>query len=165
MKKFLKMGLMGAMGSLLIAIFVFALPTNVDDLQLDGNDILDSGATTRITVGATNAVTGNLTVSGTLAPTGNTRISSTTVTGRILMGNVANDISTFTTTALALDAGLTVTVNGFISLRNDANPNTNVTPGAVGQIMFDSTTGDLCVSTVAAAGGWVLVSTPTTSCS
>lgn len=42
----------------------------VDDLKLNGNDILDSNATTRITVGATNAITGAVTVSGNLTTSG-----------------------------------------------------------------------------------------------
>lgn len=40
------------------------------DILLDGNDILDSAGTTRITVGATNAVVGNVTVSGNLTVSG-----------------------------------------------------------------------------------------------
>jgi hypothetical protein len=58
---------------------VFPGDVQVDDLKLAGNDILDSGGTTRITTGATTtltattvAITGNATVSGTLAVTGAT---------------------------------------------------------------------------------------------
>lgn len=36
----------------------------VDDLKLNGNDILDSNGVTRITTGATNSIVGNVTVSG-----------------------------------------------------------------------------------------------------
>lgn len=36
----------------------------VDDLKLNGNDILDSNGVTRVTVGSTNQVVGNVTVSG-----------------------------------------------------------------------------------------------------
>lgn len=36
----------------------------VDDIKLNGNDILDSNGTTRVSVGSTNTVTGNLAASG-----------------------------------------------------------------------------------------------------
>jgi hypothetical protein len=39
---------------------------SVLDLKLRGSDILDTNGVTRVTVGATNTVTGNLTVTGTL---------------------------------------------------------------------------------------------------
>lgn len=42
----------------------------VTDLKLSGNDITDSGETVRISVGSTNAITGNVTISGTLVTTG-----------------------------------------------------------------------------------------------
>ncbi len=40
----------------------------VTDLKLSGNDIVDSDETTRLTVGATNAIVGNLTVTGNVIP-------------------------------------------------------------------------------------------------
>lgn len=42
----------------------------VTDILLDGNDILDSNGTTRITVGSTNAIVGNVTITGSLTPSG-----------------------------------------------------------------------------------------------
>jgi hypothetical protein len=40
------------------------------DILLDGNDILDSNGTTRITVGSTIAITGALTTTGAITPSG-----------------------------------------------------------------------------------------------
>lgn len=40
------------------------------DILLDGNDILDSSGTTRISVGSTNAIVGNVTITGNLTPSG-----------------------------------------------------------------------------------------------
>lgn len=48
----------------------------VEDLKLDDGDIVDTSGTTRLTIGATNALTGNLTVSGTAAVANTVTVSS-----------------------------------------------------------------------------------------
>lgn len=59
---------------------IFPGDVRVDDLKLNGNDILDSNGTTRITVGSTNAVTGAMTVSGALTVSGNLVVPTVDVT-------------------------------------------------------------------------------------
>lgn len=93
----------------------------VTDLMLDGNDILDSNQVTRITVGATNTVTGNLTVTGTVAP-----------------------------------GAFTVTTS---SAPRDLSSAIAITPSAIGQLVYNSTDKELCVSTAAVIRSWVEVST------
>ncbi len=56
-----------------------------DDLQVTGNDLLDSAAATRLTLGATNIATGNLSATGTLS-TG----TASTTTGSVAFNNSAN---------------------------------------------------------------------------
>lgn len=64
---------------------IFPGDVRVDDLKLNGNDILDSGGTTRITVGATTAITGALTVSGNLVvPTVDVTATTPTVVGALV---------------------------------------------------------------------------------
>ena len=114
----------------------------VTDLKLAGNDITDSNETVRISVGSTNAITGNLTISGTLAVTG-----ATTQTGAMTVSS------------------MTVTV-AFV-LPNHATPDASVTPFATGQIIINTgaTPDEVCMSTGVAASSWVLLSTPTVACS
>lgn len=108
------------------------------DILLDGNDILDSSGTTRITVGSTVAVTGNLTVSGTFAPTGNTTVSSMTVTNTLTAGNL-----TVATSTAPRDSSATV----------------GLTPTAAGQIAYNSTDKELCLSTGTTRFTWIEVTT------
>jgi hypothetical protein len=74
MKKFLKLILFLALAPMAAFAYDDAVATQfpgdieVTDLKLSGNDIVDSAETTRITVGATNAIVGNLTVTGNITP-------------------------------------------------------------------------------------------------
>lgn len=64
---------------------IFPGDVRVDDLKLNGNDILDSNGTTRLTVGSTNAIVGGLTVSGNLVvPTVDVSVTVPTVVGAIV---------------------------------------------------------------------------------
>ncbi len=54
--------------------------TNFGKIQLDQNAILDSTGTQRLSVGSTNAITGNLTVSGTFGQTGASTFTTISVT-------------------------------------------------------------------------------------
>lgn len=64
---------------------IFPGDVRVDDLKLNGNDILDSSGTTRITVGSTTAITGALTVSGNLVvPTVDVTATTPTVVGALV---------------------------------------------------------------------------------
>lgn len=120
------------LGILLGVTLAWASPTVFDDLKLTGNDILDSNGTTRITVGSTNSITGNATVSGTL--TGN---------GDVALGSDTDD---------------TITVNGLFTMTVSTEPNGGVTPGAVGQLIWNSTDSELCAATATVASSWVRVS-------
>ena len=152
----------------------------------------DDIQTEDITVQDDLTVTGLATVGETLSVTGVTSVSSITATQQILVGSGAN-ISTFTSTALTLDNGVTLTNNGtsalvgnttvtgtlgvtgattlstgtitgLFTLRGDDDPNGNITPTAVGQIMFDTNDLCLCISSAAAANSWVVSHTTTTKC-
>lgn len=64
---------------------IFPGDVRVDDLKLNGNDIVDSSGTTRITVGSTTAITGALTVSGNLVvPTVDVTSTTPTVVGALV---------------------------------------------------------------------------------
>lgn len=98
----------------------------VTDILLDGNDILDSGGTARITVGSTNAITGNLTVSGSFTPSGAMVVYTSTAPRSATVG---------------------------------------VTPPSAGSLIFNSTDGELCLSTGVTKNTWVRVSSETvTAC-
>jgi len=94
---------------------------NVQNLLINDTGLYDSNASLRLSLGATNAITGNLTVSGALAPTAFTVTSSTAP--------------------------------------RDVNSTIAVTPSAIGQLIYNSTDKELCVSTAAAIRSWVEVST------
>jgi len=135
LKKFLSMFLVGYMlmgGFSPSALFAYtdALATKMPgdlkctDLKLGGNDVLDSNGTTRLTVGSTNSVVGDLSVSGTVTGSNYATVASSgSFTHRILMGQTTA-ISTFTPTALTLDDGLTLTVNGPTKLDGTVGSNT-----------------------------------------
>ena len=105
---------------------------------------------------------------------GVTNLDSLTLGSDLVVGDdvtVTDDLTVSgdatVTGALAVTGATTMTtgtMSGLFALQSAADPNTTVTPTAVGQIMFDSSTGDLCVSTAAAIASWVLVSTPTVAC-
>lgn len=61
-------------------------------------------------------------------------------------------------------AVLTITNNG-LTLLSDAAPRTNLTPPAVGTLVWNSADGQLCVSTGTAVNSWVQVADGTTACS
>lgn len=96
----------------------------VTDLMLDGNDILDSSQTTRITVGATNAIVGNMTITGDLTPSGTTYF-------RLARSSAPRDV----------------------------NSSIAITPTDVGQLVYNSTDKELCMSTAAVIRSWIEVST------
>src|SRR3990167_9678837 len=68
------------------------------DLKLGGNDILDSDGTTRVTVGATNAVTGAVTVSGN-STLGDAVTDTVTFTGLPTLPGHATPVASVTPTA------------------------------------------------------------------
>lgn len=124
----------------------------------------DDIQTEDLTVQDDLTVTDDVAISGLLTVTETTSLSSATVTNRILLGETANTISTFTVTAIDLDDGLDLTVNGLLGVQGDSDPNTNITPTAVGQIVFDTNGLYLCISTAAAANSWVISYSTGTAC-
>ncbi len=72
----------------------------VEDLKLNNNHILDSSATTRITVGSTNVITGNLTVTGTFTPP-IVSVATMTITGTQGLRTTAFISSAATTVPIA----------------------------------------------------------------
>lgn len=110
------------------------------DILLDGNDILDSSGTTRITVGSTVAVTGNETVSGTLVVTG-----ATTLTG-----NLTSSGTSYFTMPVS-------------TAPRDSSATIGTTPTAAGQLVYNSTDRLVCASTGTTRFTWVLISSATPS--
>lgn len=154
--------------------------TNVTDLQLDGNDIYDSGGTKRLTVGSTNALVGNLTVSGTFQPTGATTMSTLATTGKAVIGGtftVDSGSVTISTTGITKTLSVTgnttlssatvtntltlstVTVSGTMGLRfiGIIDPAVS-TPTATGILAIDSSF-ILYISTQAATASWQKIGT------
>lgn len=152
----------------------------------------DDIQTEDLTVQDDLTVTGLATIGETLSVTGVTSISSLTATNQILVGS-AGSYSTFTATELTLDSGQTltnngtsalvgnttvtgtlgvtgattvstITVSGLITLRGDSDPNTNVTPTAVGQLLFDTNDLYICYSTAATSNSWVISFDTATKC-
>lgn len=60
----------GLFGVLALAGLLWAGDTGFHSIRLDSNTIKDSNGTTRISVGSTNALTGNVTISGSLTTSG-----------------------------------------------------------------------------------------------
>lgn len=162
----------GLLVGVICASLAYAAATKYTDLTVTGNMSVTgnttlTGANTltgNTTVAGTLDVTGNSTAAGTFDVTGVTSVSSATISQRLLLSTTANAISTFTATTIDLDDGLTLTVDGLFSLPSAADPNTSVTPGRAGQVMFDSSTGDVCVATAAAVNSWVIISSGTNKC-
>lgn len=98
----------------------------VEDLKLNGNDILDSNGTTRITVGSTNAIVGNTTVTGNLTPSGTTYFTIATS-----------------------------------SAPRDVSASIGIIPTAMGQLAYNITDKELCLSTATNRFSWVEVSSGT----
>jgi hypothetical protein len=74
--------IVAALGVFLASVGVLSAAryvTNFGKIQLDQSEILDANGTTRLSVGSTNAITGNLTVSGTVAQTGAATFSTISV--------------------------------------------------------------------------------------
>lgn len=100
----------------------------------------------------------------------NVSATSATVTNQLIVGNGA-DLSTFTATTAAFDNSInvavaTMTISGAFRLRLDAAPRTNITPGAIGELIVNTgaTPDELCFSTGTTVSTWVQVSTPTLAC-
>ena len=79
----------------------------VDDLKLDGADVVDTNATTRLTIGATNTFVGNFTTSGggvviltsTAPRTATDTAALTIVAGMLIYNSTANTLCFSTGTA------------------------------------------------------------------
>jgi hypothetical protein len=83
--------------------------------------------------------------------------------------NTAADIVPGTNNANSLGIVTTGELkNGFfasgIGIPSNAAPKTNVTPARAGMLIFNSTGGEVCVSTGTATNAWVKLSSPGTSC-
>lgn len=68
-------------------------------------------------------------------------------------------------TALTIAGGEVTIGTSLFTLPSNAAPKTNVTPTAVGQLIYNSTANQLCVSTGTALNTWVQVADGTTACS
>ncbi len=76
-----------------------------------------------------------------------------------------NDFTAVGTTTLGPQTNVTsMTISGLFAILQDAAPNANLTPTTTGQLVFDTGSGDVCMSTSATANSWVLIATPTISC-
>jgi hypothetical protein len=105
------------------------------DIKVIGNDLLDSGETTRITLGSTNAITGNATVSG-----------------NVTLGDAATDVITFTgLPALPSDA----------APRTNLTPGTTFQM----VVNTGSSPDQVCISTGVLVSQWALLSNFSTACS
>lgn len=58
----------------------------------------------------------------------------------------------------------TVTVSSRFGLPSNAAPRTNVTPSAAGQLIFNTTQSEICVSSGTVVTSWVKAASTTTAC-
>ena len=118
--------------------------TEVNDIKLNGNDILDSTGTIRITVGEYNVISGNMSVSSNTTLSGLLTVSSSTViTGSLGAGKFYIASST-----------------------SPRDASVGVTPIYAGQFIYNSTDREICYSTGTSYMTWVRTSSTTvTACS
>lgn len=88
------------------------------DLRLNGNDILDSSGTTRLSLGSTNNVTGNIDITGTIAAAGTgtalTLSGAATTAINITNTGVTTDISLQNGETISNDTDGTITITANI---------------------------------------------------
>lgn len=89
---------------------------------------------------------------------------STTANGTQFIFKATPVTSIVPTTAFTV-TGSSVSINvGLFTLPISTGPRTNVTPTIAGQVIYNSTLPELCMSTGTAINSWVKVSTPTVAC-
>lgn len=89
---------------------------------------------------------------------------SNTANGTKIIFTATPNTTTTPTTAFSI-TGTSVSVNvSLFTMPISTGPRTNVTPSIAGQVIFNSTFAELCMSTGTAINSWVKVSTPTLAC-
>ncbi len=71
---------------------------------------------------------------------------------------------TATTENATTITGTNISATGNISIPTDAAPRTNVTPNRAGNLIFNSTDSQLCMSTGTTASTWAIAATTGTKC-
>ena len=131
MKRFNKSQVLaGLFGIVALVGVLLAGDTGFHSIKLKDGTIKDGDGTTRITVGSTNAITGNATISGTLTTSGTSYFT-------IQQSTAPRDSSALI----------------------------GITPTAAGQLVYNSTDRELCMSTGTTRFTWVRTSsTSVTAC-
>ena len=136
-----------------------------DDLQVTGNDILDSSATSRLTLGATNTVTGNLSATGTLASG-----TASAANGALIFSNSTN------ANTITIQSGATSATHSLTLPTAQGSANTFLKNNGSGTLSWATTSANYAFSTKTsnytitstddviaadAAGGAVTITLPT----
>lgn len=104
-----------------------------------------------------------------VAPTDSVLVSSLSVTNQINASTITvNSINTSTATVgLVTISSATVgnmLLTGYFSPQRNAAPRTNVTPAFIGQLIFNTTQNEYCISTGTAVSQWANIGSTTTAC-
>lgn len=150
----------------------------VEDLTVNGDTILGSGVEDTFTINnscMTVNSTYGLNISTSINGTGTSILMIDGANQRIGVNDLTPDAALDVGGSFRIDGSATlgdaitdiITFTGLLQLPSNAAPKTNVTPTAVGQVILNtgSTPDEVCFSTGTTASTWVLLSTPTVSCS